>query len=48
MSSNLTYKCEEVGIFTPKAKKVDFLEPGQVGYIITGIKDIKIARVGDT
>lgn len=39
---------ESVGVFTPKRKERTFLEAGEVGYIIAGIKDIHGAPVGDT
>ncbi len=38
----------EVGYFSPKMISSDFLRTGEVGYIATGLKDIKIAKVGDT
>jgi GTP-binding protein LepA len=39
---------EEVGIFSPDMRKTDALEAGEVGYIITGIKEVGDLRVGDT
>lgn len=39
---------EQIGIFTPKRKPVSELGPGEVGYVIAGIKDVRGARVGDT
>ncbi len=38
----------EVGIFTPDEHATDKLEAGQIGYIVTGIKQPGIASVGDT
>ncbi len=38
----------EVGIFTPEEVSADKLEAGQIGYIVTGIKQPGIASVGDT
>ena len=38
----------EVGIFTPEEVTADLLQPGQIGYIVTGIKQPGIASVGDT
>jgi GTP-binding protein LepA len=38
----------EVGIFSPEEKPKDFLEEGEIGYIVTGIKQPGIASVGDT
>ncbi|GAB4252428.1 MAG: translation elongation factor 4 [Thermoleophilia bacterium] len=39
---------EEVGIFSPDMRKTDVLRSGEVGYIITGIKEVADLRVGDT
>lgn len=38
----------EVGIFSPDEKPVDSLSAGEIGYIVTGIKEPGIASVGDT
>ncbi len=38
----------EVGVFIPEMSKTDKLQAGEVGYIATGLKDLKLARVGDT
>ena len=38
----------EVGSFTPHPTAANSLEPGEVGYIITGVKDVRQLRVGDT
>lgn len=38
----------EVGYFSPYLTKAEKLSAGDIGYIITGIKDIRSARVGDT
>jgi GTP-binding protein LepA len=48
MSSKKTFLVDSVGVFTPKRKAKDALTPGDVGYVIAGIKDIDGARVGDT
>jgi GTP-binding protein LepA len=48
MSTGTTYLCEQVGVFTPKARARDQLGAGEVGFIIAGIKELKAARVGDT
>jgi GTP-binding protein LepA len=39
---------EEVGVFAPNAKPVPELGPGEVGYLVTGVKDVRQAKVGDT
>lgn len=43
-----SYEVLEVGIMHPDEKAVDALYAGQVGYVITGMKTVKEARVGDT
>jgi len=48
MSSKAGYLCEEVGVFQPKAVNRESLSAGEVGFIISGIKDLKSAKVGDT
>ncbi len=48
MSSNSNYLCEQVGVFTPKSQSRKHLSAGEVGFIISGIKELQAARVGDT
>jgi len=48
MSTQASYLCEQVGVFTPKAQAREQLAAGEVGFIIAGIKELKGARVGDT
>jgi len=48
MSTAATYLCEQVGVFTPKSITRDHLSAGEVGFIISGIKELQAARVGDT
>lgn len=48
MSNNKEFDVTEVGIFSPKPIKRDFLMVGDVGYVTASIKTIKDARVGDT
>jgi GTP-binding protein LepA len=48
MAMGRDYLVEQIGIFTPKRKPVLELGPGEVGYVIAGIKDVRGARVGDT
>ena len=38
MSTNQEYEIEKVGVFTPKAKDIEELNSGEIGFIITGIK----------
>ncbi len=48
MSTGATQQVEQVGVFTPKKRQVDSLGPGEVGYIITGIKQVADCKIGDT
>jgi GTP-binding protein LepA len=48
MSTGAAYLCEQVGVFTPKAKGKDELSAGEVGYVTAGIKELRAAKVGDT
>jgi len=48
MSNSAGYLCDQVGIFTPKARRKDSLSAGEVGYITAGIKELRAAKVGDT
>jgi len=48
MSTGRTHQADRVGIFTPKMTDQAFLEAGDVGYIVAGIKEIDGAPVGDT
>ena len=43
-----TYEVIEVGIMYPEITPTDILYAGQVGYLITGMKTVQEARVGDT
>ena len=48
MSTNQEYVVEKVGVFTPKPKDVEELNSGEIGFIITGIKNLSETKVGDT
>ncbi len=48
MASGRTFQALEVGILAPDEVPVDTLEAGEIGYIVTGIKEPGIASVGDT
>ena len=48
MSTGQDYEINEVGIFTPKRTSKKILRTGEVGYVVTGIKDIHGAPFGDT
>jgi GTP-binding protein LepA len=48
MSTGNAHETLEVGVISPEPKPVDGLSVGEVGYLITGVKDVRQARVGDT
>ncbi|HEY2204150.1 MAG TPA: GTP-binding protein, partial [Pseudonocardia sp.] len=48
MSTGATHELLEVGIVSPDAKPSDGLGVGEVGYLITGVKDVRQSKVGDT
>lgn len=48
MSTDAYYEVVEVGVYTPKETKREFLEAGDVGYITAAIRDIEFVHVGDT
>ncbi|WP_425308541.1 translation elongation factor 4 [Ammonicoccus fulvus] len=48
MSTKATHEVLEVGVISPEPKKVDRLAVGETGYLITGVKEVRQSRVGDT
>ena len=48
MSTGATHLCEQVGVFTPKAKQKEQIAAGEVGYVTAGVKGLREAKVGDT
>ena len=48
MSTGQKSEVKEVGVFTPKMKKTPSLGPGDVGYIVSNIKDTSEIKTGDT
>jgi len=48
MSNKQEYTVEKVGVFTPKPKDINELNTGEIGFIITGIKNLSDTKVGDT
>jgi GTP-binding protein LepA len=48
MSTQGTYQCEQVGVFTPRSDTRASLSAGEVGFVTAGIKELAAARVGDT
>ncbi|GAB3623902.1 translation elongation factor 4 [Mariniluteicoccus endophyticus] len=48
MSTKATHEVLEVGVISPEPMKVDRLGVGETGYLITGVKEVRQSRVGDT
>ncbi|WP_312803666.1 translation elongation factor 4 [Corynebacterium variabile] len=48
MSSGSTHEALEIGVVSPQPTKTKGLGVGEVGYIITGVKDVRLSKVGDT
>jgi GTP-binding protein LepA len=48
MATHAEYLCEQVGVFTPKSLQKTSLSAGEVGFVISGIKELAAAKVGDT
>ncbi len=48
MSGGRTMEALEVGVFRPDPVPIDRLAAGEVGYVATGLKDVRQCRVGDT
>jgi len=48
MSSGATHEMLELGVISPEPLKCDSLGVGETGYLITGVKDVRQSRVGDT
>jgi GTP-binding protein LepA len=48
MAAGTTHQVEQVGVFLPKATRIDELGPGELGYITASIKTVADTNVGDT
>ena len=48
MSTGATHETLEVGVISPEPIPTDSIAAGEVGYLITGVKDVRQSRVGDT
>ena len=48
MSTGRVFEIQKVGVFSPHPKEVDALGPGEVGFVIANIKDVRETKVGDT
>jgi GTP-binding protein LepA len=48
LATEVEAEADEIGIMAPDATPVDALETGEVGYLISGIKEVSQAKIGDT
>jgi GTP-binding protein LepA len=48
MATGVRFDAEELGFFSPTMTPVQSLSAGEVGYVVTGLKDVSRLRVGDT
>src|SRR6266849_7912640 len=48
MATKTRFVAEELGFFAPTMTPVESLSAGEVGYVVTGLKDVSALRVGDT
>jgi GTP-binding protein LepA len=48
MSTGATHELLEIGVSSPEMKSADGIGVGEVGYLITGVKDVRQSKVGDT
>jgi GTP-binding protein LepA len=48
MAQGTTFEAEELGVLSPARKPVATLSAGEVGYVVTGLKDVSRLRVGET
>ena len=48
MAAGTRFEAEELGFFSPDRSPTPTLEAGEVGYVVTGLKDVSRLRVGDT
>jgi GTP-binding protein LepA len=48
MALGTVFEAEELGYFSPRMTPVETLSAGEVGYVVTGLKDVARLRVGDT
>ena len=48
MSTGATHELLEIGVISPEPQPTSGIGAGEVGYLITGVKDVRQSRVGDT
>ena len=48
MAADAAHAVDQLGVFTPRSVARESLSAGEVGFVITGLKELKAAKVGDT
>ena len=48
MSTGAHHELQEIGVISPEPRPTQGIGPGEVGYLITGVKDVRQSKVGDT
>lgn len=48
LATHTTTVCQEVGVFRPEMEAISGLSSGEVGYLVTGLKELDKVKVGDT
>lgn len=48
MATGSEHLVEDVGVFAPRSESRESLSAGEVGFVVAGIKELKVAKVGDT
>ena len=48
MSNGTLHSIDRIGVFKPQMENVDYLYPGEIGFITASIKQVRDTRVGDT
>ncbi len=48
MATGKAFEVQRLGVFTPAARETQELGPGEVGFLIAGVKDVRDTKIGDT
>ena len=48
MATGKEFEVQRLGVFTPAARETQELGPGEVGFLIAGVKDVRDTKIGDT
>ncbi len=48
VAAGKTYEVQRVGVFTPRLQETESLGPGEVGFVMAGIKEVHETKIGDT